>query len=235
MKTPSALITGSTSGIGKATALAFAQKGYFVYCHGRSESSDFSVLDEIRSEGGEAKKCVADMAVESEIHEMFQQIDTLSVLVNNAGTATRKKPVLGDDFRKTLEVNLVAPYICCQLAREKGVRSIVNVGSMRGLSQSATTPDYSASKAGLHNLTASLARMYAPDCRVNAVAPGFTKTPLHEGNDERLQMEAKKTPLQTVADPLDIAHSIFFLASEKSRFTTGQVLSVDGGRSFSSN
>ncbi len=229
----SCLITGATSGIGRAAAKKFADEGYFVYCHGRSQESDFSGVDEIGALGGRTKKVFADMAEESEIRKMFEKIESLDVLVNNAGTVTRKKPITPNDFRNTFEVNVIAPYLCAELARERGVKSIMNVGSMRGLNHCATTPDYSASKAALHNLTASLARSYAPDCRVNAVAPGFTETALHAGNLERLEKEAGKTPLKIFAKPEDVADAIFFLASEKARFITGTILPVDGGRNFS--
>lgn len=228
----SVLVTGATSGIGKATAIKFAQEGYQVYCHGKAEDSDFSVVDEIQNLGGTAEKVFADFSQETEIRDMFEHIESLDVLVNNAGTVTRTKPVTTENFRKTLEINVVAPYLCAELAHEKGVKAIVNLGSMRALPQTATTPDYSASKASVHNLTASLARMYAPNCRVNAVAPGFTQTGMHAGNQERLEKEAEKSLLKIYAQPEDIAEAIYFLASEKSRFITGQVLSIDGGRSF---
>ncbi len=229
----SVLITGATSGIGQAAARKFAAEGFFVYCHGSSENSDFSVVDEIEAAGSRTKKVFANMADEQEVRTMFNGIDSLDILLNNAGTVTRKKPITPDDFRNTCEINVIAPFLCSELARERGVTSIVNTGSMRALSHCATTPDYSASKAALHNLTASLARAYAPECRVNAVAPGFTKTAMHTGNDERLEKEAAKTLLQMFADPADIAEAIYFLASEKARFITGQVLVADGGRSFS--
>lgn len=228
----SVLITGATSGIGKATALKFAAEGYFVLCHGKDENSDFSVISEIEKNGGLAKKVFADFSKEKEIRTMFEGIDHIDVLINNAGTVTRTKPITTENFRKTLEINLIAPYLCAELAKEKGVMSIVNTGSMRALLHQATTPDYSASKAAIHNLTVSLAKSYAPNIRVNAVAPGFTKTNMHEGMDDRLEQEREKTPLNITGNPADVAEAIYFLASEKARFITGEILVVDGGRNF---
>ncbi len=226
------LITGATSGIGKATALKFAAQGYAVLCHGSSDTSNFSILDEIASNGGSAQKLVADFTKETEIRAMFETIDSLDVLINAAGTVSRSKPITTENFRQTFEINVIALFLCATLARERGASSIVNVGSMRGLDHAATTPDYSASKAAVHNLTVSLARQFAPDCRVNAVAPGFTKTGMHEGMQQRLDLEATKTPLLRYSDPAEIAEVIFFLASDKASFVTGEVVKVDGGRNF---
>ena len=227
-----ALITGATSGIGRASALRFAREGYHVYCHGRTEESDFSVVDEIDAAGGSAERVVADFADEDEIRAMFDPLEQIDVLVNAAGTVTRTKPVTTENFRKTLEINLVAPFLCATLAHEKGATGIVNVGSMQGLHHCARSADYAASKAGVHNLTVSLARGFAPDCRVNAVAPGFTKTGMHAGMQDRLELEATKTPLQRYAQPEEIAEVIFFLASEQAGFITGEIVTVDGGLNF---
>ncbi len=227
-----ALITGATSGIGRATALQLAREGFVVYCHGSSAESDFSIIDEIESAGGKAEKLIADFANQSAVRAMFEKIDSLDLLVNAAGIVTRSKPVTTENFRKTLEINLVSLFLCSTLAREKGATSIVNVGSIQGLQHCARSADYAASKAGVHNLTVSLAREYAPDCRVNAVAPGFTKTGMHEGMQDRLDAEAAKTPLNKYAKPAEIAEVISFLASEKAGFITGEIITADGGRNF---
>jgi Dehydrogenases with different specificities (related to short-chain alcohol dehydrogenases) len=163
---------------------------------------------------------------------MFAEIEHIDVLVNAAGTVSRSKPVTTENFRHTLQINLVSLFLCCTLARERGAKAIVNVGSMQGLQHCARTADYAASKAGVHNLTVSLAREYAPECRVNAVAPGFTKTGMHAGMQERLDAEAAKTPLQRYAEPKEVAEVIRFLAGEQSGFVTGEVVTVDGGRNF---
>lgn len=232
------LVTGATSGIGKATALKFAKEGYGVLVHGHDSQKDFAVVNEIEKMGGKAAPIFANFEREQGILLMFEEIEEkygkLNILVNNAGTVNRKnyEDLKADDFQRLFMINVTAPYICGLEAKKLGCTSIVNIGSMRGFPQEATTPDYSASKAAIHNLTVSMARAFAPECRVNCVAPGFTKTALHEGSEERLKMEADKTPLKRVAQPEEIAESIFFLASEKSKFTTGAILLVDGGRNF---
>ncbi len=232
-----ALITGATSGIGEACALKFAQENYFVLVHGRRPNNT-EVVEKIQYQGGKAEYLQADFINPEETEKMFTEIKEkwgkIDVLVNNAGMVNRKPDdeLTIEDFQDLFMVNLTAPFFCAREAHHLGASAIVNVGSMRGLRSQATTPAYSASKAGLHNMTASLAKKFGPDCRVNCVAPGFTRTPLHESNLERLNKEADQTPLKTYADPMDIAEAVYFLASDKSRFTTGEVMIVDGGRSL---
>jgi len=238
MKNKIVLITGATSGIGKACALYFAKKNFIVLLHGSSQKSDFSVLKEIKQKGGKAYPLVADFLKEKEIEKMFvkikQENKKIDVLINNAGMVNRKNAfdLKSEDFQKLFMVNVTAPFLCAKQAKNLGATSIVNIGSMRGFPSGATTIDYSASKAALHNLTVSLARAFAPSCRVNCIAPGFTKTPLHDSSPERLKIESTKTPLLKYALPEEIAQSVYFLSSEKSSFTTGAVLLIDGGRSF---
>ncbi|MCT4592572.1 MAG: SDR family oxidoreductase [Candidatus Gracilibacteria bacterium] len=232
-----ALITGATSGIGASVAKKFAQEGYIALVHGRG-AKDFKIVDEIRSNGGKAFSYIADFLKADEIDTMFEKIkqdhSKIDVLINNAGMVNRKKvdDYTADDFQNLFMVNLTAQFLCARHAYHLGASNIINIGSMRALPAQATTIDYSASKAGIHNMTISLARAFAPQCRVNCVAPGFTRTPIHDTSPERLVKEASITPLQICAEPEDIAESIYFLASEKSRFTTGESLVVDGGRSF---
>ena len=223
------LITGATSGIGYASALKFAKKGYNVIMHSRSKTlnEDFA-LDFVQ----------ADFSKADEISEMFDVIKKkhgkIDILINNAGMVNRKKinEYTAKDFQDLFMVNVTAQFLCARSAFNLGATSIINIGSMRALPAQATTPDYSASKAALHNLTISLARAFAPHCRVNCVAPGFTRTPLHDSSPERLEKEAKITPLKICAEPSDIANSVYFMASNDARFITGETLVVDGGRSF---
>lgn len=229
------LITGASTGIGKACAQKFIQEGYFVLIHGRRTENP-----EIIAEFGEdnAAYLGADFLNEQEIFEMFKKIKNqwkkIDVLINNAGIVKRKPDddLTVADFQELFMVNLTAPFFCAREAHHLGATAIINIGSIRGLPSGATSPAYSASKAGIHNLTESLAKEFAPNCRVNCVAPGFTLTPLHEDNLERLHKEAEKTPLKMYAEASDIAEAVYFLASEKARFVTGEIMVVDGGRSL---
>ncbi len=231
------LVTGATGGIGSAIVKKFAEKKYFVLMHSYSSEKSFALSKEIINNGGNVAPFFANFNLESEINVMFKQISDkyskIDILINNAGMINRKKfsQFEAEDFQNIFMVNTIAPFLCARRAKWLGCQSIVNIGSIRGFLHQSGTPDYSASKAALHNLTTSLAKAFAPDCRVNCVSPGFIKTNFHKNNLERLDEEAKKTPLKAYGLPEDIAESVYFIASEKSRFTTGSILTVDGGRS----
>lgn len=222
----SVLITGATGDLGRAIAQKFLNEGFFVFFHGSSENSDFSFCEQNPEK---TKKCIADFSDITAIEKMFLEIPTLDILVNNAGIVFREKEISPERFEKTLRVNTIAPYFCAEYAQKKGAKSIVNIGSLRGFLESATTPDYSASKAALHNLTASLARKYAPHTRVNAVAPGFVRTQMHAQNPERLEKESKTNiALKRIAEPSEMAQLVFGVAVEAS-YSTGSIFRADGG------
>lgn len=177
--------------------------------------------------------------MEADIQALFdaaeKEFGTPAILVNNAGIVNREpfSEVTAETFSRILQVNTVGPFLTSrEFARRLDSRpgSIVNIGSMRAFVP--TSVDYSASKAAVHNLTVSLAKALAPGIRVNTVAPGFTDTDMHESNRERLEKEGAAALLQRYSDPRDIADAVVFLASERARSITGQVLLVDNGRSL---
>lgn len=222
----SVLVTGATSGIGFSIAERFlAAKDFRVFIHGRSAKNNFSLCQKFPNR---TQQIVADFSNAEGVEKCFAEIPKLDILINNAGIVFREKEISAKRFEKVLYINTITPFLCSEKAVSLGASSIVNIGSMRGFSEAATTPDYSASKAALHNLTASLARKYAPTTRVNAVAPGFVRTPLHT-NPDRLLLEAEKTFLKRTGEPEEIAETVFFLAVTAS-FCTGTILRVDGGR-----
>jgi NAD(P)-dependent dehydrogenase (short-subunit alcohol dehydrogenase family) len=233
------LVTGAARGIGRACVEAFAREGAKVilnYLSSRAEAEAVAAAcpDRIFPLQG-------DMSESNEIERLFDRaadaVGVPRILVNNAGIVNRQKfpEVDQQTFLNLLKVNTVGPYLVSRefvlrLRGESGV--IVNIGSMRAYLP--TTPDYSASKAALHNLTVSLAKTLAPNIRVNAVAPGFTDTDMHRESRDRLEKEGAVSPLRRYSTPGDIADAVLFLASDKARSITGQVMLVDNGRALPS-
>ncbi len=234
------LVTGSTSGIGKATALRFAQAG------------DAVVFNSVRSvEQGEALAAQvpgslyvqADISVDDDCQRLVSQVldhyGALDVLVNNAGT-TRLIPhhdlaaASVDVWREIFEVNVFGTWnlsVTAMVALRASKGSIVNVSSVAGMRPSGSSIPYAASKAAVNHMTALLAKVVGPDVRVNAVAPGLVDTPwTAEWGTIRARV-SEAAPLKRSGTPDDIADVIVLLASTP--YMTGQVVIVDGGLSLS--
>jgi NAD(P)-dependent dehydrogenase (short-subunit alcohol dehydrogenase family) len=240
-----ALITGASSGIGKATALEFAQQGYFVYLMGRNKAHLEEVALQCRH-GAMILSCdLKDPAqVEKRVHEILENPSyQLEVLVNNAGIYKPNTTEDGTDelWREQFEVNVMGSVRLTRLLvpyfkkYKKG--SIVNVSSTLGLSPTAGTGAYSATKAAMNNWTQSLAlELGSFGIRANAVCPGLVDTPIHAfhsqtGAEKQASLDKMSSlqPLGRIGTPEEIAKSIFFLGSDLSSWTTGALLSVDGG------
>lgn len=239
-----ALITGSSTGIGCATALAFAQEGARVVVNcTRSIKQGEAVAREIQKAGGEAIFVQADVSKETEVKKMFAAVAKkwrgVDILVNNAGIARQSTlaELTPEAFMHTIAVNLLGPFLCIKYAasymKKRGSGAIVNVASIRGLDVCARKDliDYSASKAGVINLAISLAKELGPDgIRVNAVAPGITESELVK----KLSPEAKAkavagTIFKRMARPEEIARTILFLASDDASYITGETITADAG------
>ncbi|MBQ1019223.1 SDR family oxidoreductase [Micromonospora sp. D93] len=245
MGTKTALITGSTSGIGRATALKLARGGVHVIASGRDVERGLKVVEEIRAEGGEADFVASDLRDARSAAELAAKATraaesaggTLDILVNNAAIGAGG-PTAGTEestFDAVLGTNLKAPfYLVANLAPAMAARgggAIVNVSTLAAEVALPGLSVYGASKAALDLLTKSWAAEFGPaGVRVNSVRPGPTRTPGSAALGDALGQLAAQAPLGFVADPEDIAAVIAFLVSDEARFVTGVVLDADGGR-----
>lgn len=246
LKGRTALVTGGASGIGLACVRQLAENGARValnHLPGDPEGSDqvaalkAAGLDVIAAPGNVAIPGDAEAMTEAAIVALGGRLD---YLVNNAGTPATSAPIhpgkldeLDEDFWNTiLNTNLIGPYRCSRAAASALKASggaIVNMASIAGLGGQGSSTAYAASKAGLVNVTRSLARGLGPEVRVNAVAPGSVDSPWQKDwPDERKQATIERTPLGRQCTPEDIAEAVFFLCAS-GRMITGVTIVVDGG------
>jgi NAD(P)-dependent dehydrogenase (short-subunit alcohol dehydrogenase family) len=233
-----ALVTGATAGIGRATALALAAEGADVIVHGRNADRGRAVVDEIIAAGGSARFVGADLGDSHDVELLATEAGDVDILVNNAGIYQFLPTAQMSDERFALhmDLNTRAPYVLVKalapgMAR-RGWGSIVNISTLAAAVPTAGTGMYSASKAALEQLTRIWAAEYAEHgVRVNAVAPGPTRS---AGTDDMdaltLKAVADTTALGRIAEPEEIAEPVVFLASDRASYITGVVLEVAGGR-----
>ncbi len=236
-----ALITGGGTGIGRAVALRLAQEGaYIAINYSRSEQEALTVQSEVEALGCKAKAFRADVADDAAVRPMIaaviQEFGHLDILVNNAGMTHFVEHADLDGLRDEywddmINVNVKGLFHCCraaapELKKQRGC--IVNITSIAGITGLGSSIAYAASKAAAISVTKSLARVLAPEVRVNAVAPGIVQTRWVAGQDEHIKRLAEGTPLGGVAAPDDVAEVVFSLIAN-ARFVTGQNIVVDGG------
>src|ERR1700674_1315419 len=242
MSTPVVLITGALSGIGRATAAAFAKNGASRVAAGRREAEGKALEAELRGLGAEAAFIGADVRREDDVSSLIDQTVARFGRVNPAGTEGRPGPVTeqtAESYAATFDTNVLGTLLSMKhelrVMQAQGSGSIINISSTYGHLGARGASVYSASKHAVEGLTKSAALEAAGSgVRVNAVAPGPTETAMLDrftGNAERKAGLVASVPLQRVGEPDEIANAIVFLASSKSSFTTGQVLFVDGGKS----
>lgn len=240
---PSVLITGASRGIGRACALAFAQKGYALFLNYHSQKSAAELLArEIESMYSvPAVPFQADVSCENQVKAMVQEMagrfGHIDVLVNNAGIAQQKlfTDITAEDWKRMFDVNIGGMFHCCKavlpymIHEKKG--KIINISSIWGMVGASCEVHYSASKAAVLGFTKALAKEEGlSGIQVNCVAPGVVGTEMNATLDEdTLASIREETPLNTIGTPEDIARTVLFLASKGADFITGQVISPNGG------
>jgi 3-oxoacyl-[acyl-carrier protein] reductase len=241
MKGRVALVTGASQGIGRACALALAQAGAKVAAAARQQDKLASLVEEIRSQGGEAEAVPLDIQSRDAIKAAFalavERLGPIEILVNNAGI-TRDGLAMrmsAQHWSEVIETNLSGSFWCIQAVLPGMVKArwgrIVNIASVVGLSGNAGQVNYVAAKAGLIGLSKSLAlELASRNITVNAVAPGFIQTAMTDGLDEKVKEKILGSiPLKRMGTPEEIAAAVRFLASDEAAYITGQVLNVSGG------
>jgi NAD(P)-dependent dehydrogenase (short-subunit alcohol dehydrogenase family) len=233
-----ALVTGATSGIGRATAEALAREGAHVVITGRSAERGADVVDAIEAGGGEAEFVQADLGSSDEVRALAERARDIDILVNNAGVfpggATHELDESALDA--ALAVNVKAPFLLAAAIAprmvERGAGTIINVTTMAAEFGMPGLSAYGASKAAVVLLTKAWAAEYGPaGIRVNAVSPGPTRTPGTEAMGDGFAAIVSTIPLGRAAEPREIAETIVFLASDRGSYLNGAIVAVDGGRS----
>jgi NAD(P)-dependent dehydrogenase (short-subunit alcohol dehydrogenase family) len=232
-----ALVTGSTDGIGVAIARTLAAEGAQVIVSGRNAERGEQVVQSILDSGGEARLAAADLSTGDGARALAAAAGRVDILVNNAAMLLAPQPtadVPEDAIDQALATNIKGMFLLTGLLApamaDRGTGAIVNVGSVNGLVGMAQSALYSATKAAIHSLTKSWAAEYGPfGVRVNTVAPGPTITPVMAAYAERIQRIIARAPSQRPSTPEQVAAAVAFLVSDNAANIHGATLSVDGG------
>jgi 3-oxoacyl-[acyl-carrier protein] reductase len=239
------LITGSSRGIGKATAQLAHEAGYKVILHGKTDSLE---LKELHKKLKGSLKVFFDVgdtkAVQEGIYSVLKEVDVIDVLVNNAGIRANKMDSMEnldiDAAKLEWDVNVMGTLCCIKAVLpamlKKGSGVIISVSSIKGQYNLATTSSltYSATKAGIISITKALAKTYAEKgIRFNCISPGYIKTDqVKEWSEETIQRINTGTLAQRMGNPEEVAELVLFLASEKSTYINGTDILIDGGYSI---
>ena len=238
-----ALVTGASTGLGAAIAIALAQAGAHVTCHGNTRSPE-STCDQIQGLGGVAHAITGDLSKQETARALVDQtlarFDRIDILINNAGTI-RRSPAADysdEDWDTVIEVNLSSVFRLSKLAGKHMIESgrggkIVNIASLLSFQGGITVPAYAASKGGVAQLTKALANEWAQHgINVNAIAPGYMRTAntaALQADETRNRQILERIPAGRWGEPEDLAGAAVFLSSSASDYVNGHILVVDGG------
>jgi 3-oxoacyl-[acyl-carrier protein] reductase len=247
-----AVVTGGGTGVGRATALELARRGCSVLVnYSRSKNEAEEIAEEISALGVKGVAVEADVADDAACRKMVEtavrEFGRLDILINNAGTTafirhSDMEAVRTEDWMRIFSVNVIGAFQCARAAKDaltaSGDGEIVNISSIAGLAGIGSSIPYAASKAALNNMTVTLARVFAPKVRVNAVAPGFITTRwLKDGLGEEVYNKAKKVTedsvvLRKVCEPEDVAMAVIHIITGPD-LMTGCVIPLEGGQLIS--
>ena len=237
------IVTGSSRGIGATTVKEFAKNNYNVVINYLNSETEALALKEKVEKQYNIKALVvkADVSLEEHVKELvnaaMEEFGHIDVLVNNAGIAidTTLEDKTVDNFKKIIDVNLIGTFLMCKyvgkVMQKQGYGSIVNISSTNGIdSFYPYSMDYDASKVGVISLTHNFAKLYAPQIRVNSVAPGWVNTEMNKELDkDYINSECKHILLGRFAEPYEIAEFVFYIAT-KAIYVNDAVIKIDGGR-----
>jgi Tropinone reductase 1 len=237
-----ALISGGTKGIGRAIVEEFASLGAEIIFIARNQEEILLTENSLSEKGFNVKGFAVDLSKREERNKFFNHLPLIwkkfDILVNNVGTNIRKKTsdYSEEEFEKILQTNLYSTFEMCKLSydflKKPDVASIVNISSVAGLINTSTGSPYGMTKAAINQLTRNLAVEWAPEIRINAIAPWYTQTPLVENllQDKKYFDEVMlRTPMKRICKPEEIASVAAFLCMPGASYLTGQCIAVDGG------
>lgn len=236
-----AIVTGSTSGMGRETAYLFAEEGAKVVVTGRNEERAKAVVDKIKAAGGEATYVIADTADLGSAKKIFdatmEAYGTVDVLMNNAGQLSLSSflDLSLEEWTSVMNVNvtmaILLGQLCAKVMKEKGEGHIVNIASVAGTSARWGATAYCTSKHAMMGLTKAMARELGPEIHVNGICPGAISTAMLDsvGGEAAMSGMVQMSPLKRIGQGREIATAALFLATSDSSFIDGQLIRVDGG------
>lgn len=242
MNKKTALVTGASRGIGKAIAKLFAENGYNVLInYNKSEEEAMNLYNELSEKGYSVCTYKADVSIKEEVNSMVNycigKFEKIDVLINNAGISRTNlfTDISYEEWHEVMNVNLNGVFYATKKSLQYMLPEmsgkIINISSIWGIAGGSYEVHYSASKAAIIGMTKALAKELGPsNIQVNCIAPGVIQTDmLNDISEDTLEMLREETPLMRLGTVEDIAHCALFLASDKSNFITGQVISPNGG------